>query len=113
MTDHAIRCFHVVFIINKSRPVLNASGAHHGRRDEPLLNNCLHVYQSGCCDEAGTHHLIIGLNRENVETILRGDVLTLPAGYLEGLTHESNVVVLFAETDEELAKQFLPPPRPS
>ena len=57
-------------------------------------------------DSEDIHHLIIGLNREDVETILQGNVLTLPAGYLHGLTEESDVVVLFAETDEELEGRF-------
>ena len=47
-------------------------------------------------DEAKVHHLIIGLNRDNVETLLNGDVLPLPAGYLTGLTEDSDVVLLFA-----------------
>jgi len=31
-------------------------------------------------DDSNIHHLIVGLNRENVESILRGDVFTLPRG---------------------------------
>jgi hypothetical protein len=54
----------------------------------------------------GIHHLIIGLNRENVETILQDNVLTLPAGFLTGLTEESDMTLLFAETDEELERRF-------
>ena len=57
-------------------------------------------------DSEGLHHLIIGLNRENVVTILQGNVLTLPAGFLTGLTDESDLVLLFAETDEELEQRF-------
>ena len=57
-------------------------------------------------DSEGVHHLIIGLNREDVETILQGSLLSLPAGFLHGLTEESDVVVLFAETDEKLEGRF-------
>jgi hypothetical protein len=35
-------------------------------------------------DSTGTHHLIIGLNRENVDSLLNGDLFTLPSGYLTG-----------------------------
>jgi hypothetical protein len=63
-------------------------------------------------DESDTHHLVIGLNRENVESLLDGDVFTLPAGLLSGLNEESDVVLLFAETDKELEKRFPPRLRP-
>jgi hypothetical protein len=64
-------------------------------------------------DDAGVCHLIIGLNRENVDSILRGDVFTLPRRYLEQLTQESDVVVLSAETDDDIAKRFAPGLRPA
>jgi hypothetical protein len=64
-------------------------------------------------DSEDIHHLIIGLNRENVEAILEGNFLALPAGSLTGLTDESDVVLLFAETDEELERRFPRNPRPS
>jgi hypothetical protein len=60
-------------------------------------------------DDTNTHHLLIGLNRENVESILRGDVFSLPKGAAP-LTVDSDIVIIFAETDEELAKRFPPPP---
>ena len=63
-------------------------------------------------DQNNTHHLVIGLNRENIESILRGDVFSFPAGYLTGLTEHSDVVVLFAETDNELSQRFPPALRP-
>jgi hypothetical protein len=63
-------------------------------------------------DEANVHHLIIGLNRENVDSILRGEVFTLPPGGVP-LTEESDIVILFAETDEELAERFPPMMRPA
>ena len=63
-------------------------------------------------DDANTHHLIIGLNRENIESLLRGDVFTLPHGMAVPLSEESDIVVLFAETDEDLGKRFPPSMRP-
>jgi hypothetical protein len=63
-------------------------------------------------DEADTQHLILGLNRENVETILSGGVFTFPKGMLSGLSEHSDVVLLFAETDEQLNKRFPPTLRP-
>jgi hypothetical protein len=62
-------------------------------------------------DKSGTQHLIIGLNRENVESIIRGEILTLPPGATL-LTDESDIVVLFAENDIELGKRFPPALRP-
>lgn len=59
----------------------------------------------------GVHHLIIGLNRDNVNSLLDGNVFTLPAGYLTGLKEDSDVVLLFAETDKDLEKRFPPAPR--
>jgi hypothetical protein len=52
------------------------------------------------------------LNRENVESLLNGHMLTFPPGMLSGLSEESDVVLLFAETDQELEKCFLPMRRP-
>ena len=60
----------------------------------------------------GTQHLILGLNRENVESLLNGDVFTFPSGMLSGLSDESDIVLLFAETDQELDKRFPPSLRP-
>jgi hypothetical protein len=60
-------------------------------------------------DNTNTHHLLIGLNRENVESTLRGDVFTLPKGAAP-LTVDSDIVIIFAETNEDLAKRFPPPP---
>jgi hypothetical protein len=63
-------------------------------------------------DDENTQHLIIGLNRENVQSILQGDVLTLPRGIVPELTDTSDIVVLFAETDAALAGRFPPALRP-
>ena len=64
-------------------------------------------------DDANVRHLIIGLNRDNVDSILRGEVVSFPTGYLEQLTEDSDLVVLFAETDDDLAKRFPPNLRPT
>jgi hypothetical protein len=59
-------------------------------------------------DDSGTHHLLIGLNRENINALLNGDVLTLSGGAVP-LNESSDIVLVFAETDEELGQRF--PPR--
>ena len=59
-------------------------------------------------DDEDTQHLIIGLNRENVESLLRGDVFTLPRGITSTLTENSDIALLFAETDEDLKERFPP-----
>jgi hypothetical protein len=65
-------------------------------------------------DEENIQHLVIGLNRENIESLLRGDVFTLPSGLVPVMTEgKSDIVLLFAETDEDLAKRFPPSLRPN
>jgi hypothetical protein len=59
-------------------------------------------------DDQNTQHLIIGLNRDNVKSMLAGDVLKLPHGIAISLTENSDIVLLFAETDEDLEKRFPP-----
>jgi len=63
-------------------------------------------------DDENTQHLIIGLNRDNVNFLLDGDVFTLPHGIAITLTENSDIVLLFAETDEDLEKRFPPRLRP-
>ena len=64
-------------------------------------------------DEEDIQHLIIGLNREDVESLLRGDVFTLPSGPVPIMTEDkSDIVLLFAESDTDLEKRFPPALRP-
>jgi hypothetical protein len=63
-------------------------------------------------DDENTQHLIIGLNRDNINSLLNGDVFTLPHGIAIALTENSDIVLLFAETDEDLEKRFPPALRP-
>ena len=63
-------------------------------------------------DDENTQHLIIGLNWDDVNSLLDGDVFTLPHGIAVTLTENSDVVLLFAETDDNLAKRFPPRMRP-
>jgi hypothetical protein len=63
-------------------------------------------------DDANTQHLIIGLTRADVDALVRGDVLTRPRSMKPELTANSDIVVLFAETDAELAGPFPPALRP-
>ena len=58
-------------------------------------------------DEMGIQHLVIGLNRENIESLLVGNVFTPPSGPVPVLTaNQSDIVLLFAETDGDLEKRF-------
>jgi hypothetical protein len=68
--------------------------------------------KAAAVDDENTQHLIIGLNRDNVNDLLDGDVFTLPRGVTISLTENSDIVVLFAETDEDLEKRFPPRLRP-
>ena len=63
-------------------------------------------------DQSGTHHLIIGLSRDNIESLLDGDVFTLPRRNLAGINNESDVVLFFAETNEDLRLRLPPVLRP-
>ena len=63
-------------------------------------------------DDENTQHLIIGLSRDNINSLLNGDVFTLPHGIAIALTENSDIVPLFAETDEDLEKRFPPRMRP-
>jgi hypothetical protein len=46
----------------------------------PPRHDSVHALKAIGVDDAGTHHLLIGLNRENIDALLNGDVLTLPGG---------------------------------
>jgi hypothetical protein len=59
-------------------------------------------------DDENTQHLIIGLNRDNIDSLLNGDVFTLPHGIPMSLTENSDIVLLFAETDKELERRSPP-----
>ena len=64
-------------------------------------------------DDENVQHLIIGLNREDVQSLLKGEVFTLPTGQVPILTEDkSDIVLLFAETDEDLGRRFPPALRP-
>lgn len=63
-------------------------------------------------DDQNTQHLIIGLNRDNINSLLNGDVFTLPHGIAISITEQSDIVLLFAETDTDLEKRFPPMLRP-
>jgi hypothetical protein len=48
-------------------------------------------------DKEGVQHLIIGLSRENVNTLVDGEVFTLPQGLAASITSKSDIVLLFAD----------------
>ncbi len=64
-----------------------------------------------CVDEVKNVHLVIGLNRENEASLLRGKVLTLPRSSVT-LGEDSDIAIIFAETDQELMEQRMPRPLP-
>ena len=70
------------------------------------------VIKAVLTDELGTHHLMLGLNRDDVESLLNGDIFRLPRGMLSGMSDDCNVELLFAETDDELASHLQPRLRP-
>jgi hypothetical protein len=64
-------------------------------------------------DGQNTQHLIIALNPDNINSLLDGDVFALPKGVAFSITEDSDIVLLCAETDEDLEKRFPPRPWPS
>ena len=85
-----------------------AAGGHAGR----TIHNGYTAIKAVAVDDENTQHLIIGLNRDNVDSLLDGDVFTLPHGIAITLTENSDIVLLFAETDKDLEKRFPPALRP-
>jgi hypothetical protein len=79
----------------------------------PTIHNECMAIKAVAVDDQNTQHLLIGLNRDNINSLLDGDVFTLPRGVAVSLTEESGIVLLFAETDDDLAKRFPPRLRPS
>jgi hypothetical protein len=61
-----------------------------------------------CLDDNGTLHVVIGLNRANIEALLQGQALTLPPSDVL-MTEASRIAIIFAETDEELINERIPP----
>lgn len=57
-------------------------------------------------DFENTTHLLIGLNREDVESLQRGEVFSMPTGQNLPLTEKSDIVFIFEETDEELIERM-------
>ena len=57
-------------------------------------------------DENNTTHLLIGLNRENVESLQRGDVFTLPPGEALSLSDDSDIILIYEDTDEKLVERM-------
>ena len=63
-------------------------------------------------DDQNAQDLIIGLNRDNINSLLDGDVFTLPKGIAVSIMEQRDIVLLFAETDEEFEKTLPPVLRP-
>jgi len=63
--------------------------------------------------EDNIQHIIIGLNRENIESLLRGEMFKLPRGIMPELTAASDIILMFAETDDDLGKRLPPSMQPN
>jgi hypothetical protein len=82
-----------------------------GQAKTKIHNRCIAI-KAVAVDEEKTQHLIIGLNRDNLNSLLDGDVFKLPHGIPISLTEQSDIVLLFADTDADLEKRFPPRLRP-
>jgi hypothetical protein len=110
--DHgrAALAIQIMFFKRESRLAVESPQAI---RFQPRDNHCM-ALKAILFDKENIQHLVIGLNRENVDSLLRGDVFTLPPGPVPALTeNKSDIILLFAETDEELGQRLPPTLRPS
>lgn len=57
-------------------------------------------------DDDGTPHMLIGLNRQDLESIEAGEVFRLPAGMNVPTTEKTEVVVMYEATDKELVARM-------
>ena len=88
------------------------STSAHGY-DVKAWDDCGMAVKAIVVDGENVQHLIIGLNRGDMDSLLRGDVFTLPSGQVPVLAeNKSDIVLLFAETDRDLEKRFPPALRP-
>ena len=76
--------------------------------DSVLLSESMAITAT-CIDETQTVHLVIGLNRRNLEALLRGETVTFPAGSVP-LAADADIAVVFGETDEQLVEERLSAP---
>lgn len=65
-----------------------------------------------CSDSADNTHLLLGLNRSEINALLEGKQFRFPPGVLP-LNEHSEVVIMFAETDDELEKRMPQKPPPA
>jgi hypothetical protein len=63
-----------------------------------------------CIDDSRTVHLIVGINRKDLDDLLAGGYLRLDVGV--PLTRESEICVIFRETDADLVKALPEPVEP-
>ena len=57
-------------------------------------------------DNEKNPHLLIGLNREDVDSMKRGEVFVLPSGQNVALNEKSDIVLIIEETDEDLVRRM-------
>ena len=61
-----------------------------------------------CTDDLNTEHLVIGLNLQDIESLLRGERVTLTRGKTVTLGTNSDVAIVFGQTDQDLVQHRLP-----
>ena len=59
-----------------------------------------------CLGDKNAKDLIIGLSREDIELLLRGDKLKFRVEIELDLVADDNIVLIFDETNEDLVKHF-------
>ncbi len=64
------------------------------------------VQKAWMADENDTPHLLIGLSKQALESIQRGEVVTLPRGQNIPLTNDSDIVLMYEDTEEALIERM-------
>jgi hypothetical protein len=71
-----------------------------------LLRWFIMAIKAICSDASNTCHLLIGLSRQNIELLMRGEIFTLPRSAVS-LSDDSDIALFFAETDNDLETRLL------
>ena len=57
-------------------------------------------------DERDTSHLLIGLSKQAIESIQRAEIVTLPGGHNIPLTDDSDIVLMYEDSEEALIERM-------
>lgn len=57
-------------------------------------------------DERDTSHLLIGLTKKAVESIQQGEIVTLPGGQNIPLADDSDIVLMYEDSEEALIERM-------